>query len=144
MTSPDNARGVTQLEIPGLAPPVGPYAHATRAGGLIFVSGLLALDQDGRTVGPGDAAAQAEHIFATLRTILAGVGADLGDVAKLTFFLVDLNDRAGLSAVRKRVFGDHRPASTLVQVAGLIGEGTLLEVEAIIASPAPSPAKEGS
>jgi len=144
MTSPDNARGVTQLEIPGLAPPVGPYAHATRAGGLIFVSGLLALDQDGRTVGPGDAEAQAEHIFATLRAIISAVGADLGDVAKLSFFLLDLNDRAPLSAVRKRVFGDHRPASTLVKVAGLIGEGTLLEVEAIIAAPGPPSTQEGT
>ena len=124
---------IQELEIPGLPPPVGPYAHATRLGDQIFVSGLLALDRNGQLVGRGDATAQAEHIFATLRTILAGVGGDLSDVAKLTIFLIDLSDRAALTEVRKRVFGDHRPASTLVQVAGLIGDGTLMEIEAIAA-----------
>ena len=129
------AGSVTTLDIPGLAPPVGPYSHATQVGELIFVSGLLALDAEGAVVGPGDAAAQAEHIFATLGQILNGLGADFAHVAKLTFFLVNLDDRAALSAVRKRVFGDHRPASTLVQVAGLIGQGTLLEIEAVVAKP---------
>jgi 2-iminobutanoate/2-iminopropanoate deaminase len=129
------AGSVTQLDIPGLAAPAGPYSHATQVGELIFVSGLLALDAEGAVVGPGDATAQAEHIFATLGQILIGLGADFTDVAKLTFFLINLDDRAAVSAVRKRVFGDHRPASTLVQVAGLIGEGTLLEIEAVVARP---------
>lgn len=128
------ARAVTELEIPGLAPPVGPYAHATLLGNQIFVSGLLALDADGRLVGRGDAAAQAEHIFATLGLILSSVGSGFGDVAKLTIYLIDLGDRAALSEVRKQVFGAHRPASTLVQVAGLIGDGTLMEIEAIAAA----------
>jgi 2-iminobutanoate/2-iminopropanoate deaminase len=122
---------VQEILVPGLAPPAGPYAHAVRCGELIFVSGLLALDESGVLVGPGDAAAQAEHIFGTLSRILAACGCGLDDVAKLGFFLVDLADRGALSAVRRRVFGAHQPASTLVQVAGLIGEGTLLEVEAI-------------
>jgi 2-iminobutanoate/2-iminopropanoate deaminase len=63
--------------------------------------------------------------------ILNSAGGDFGDVAKLTIFLVDLADRAAVSQVRQRVFGAYRPASTLVQVAGLIGEGTLMEIEAI-------------
>jgi 2-iminobutanoate/2-iminopropanoate deaminase len=122
---------VTPLEVPGLPPPVGPYAHATVLGDQLFVSGLLALDADGALVGPGDATAQAEHIFAALGRILTAAGAGFEDVAKLTIYLVDLADRAAVSAVRQRVFGDHPPASTLVQVAGLIGEGTLMEIEAI-------------
>jgi 2-iminobutanoate/2-iminopropanoate deaminase len=125
---------VTKLDVPGLPPPVGPYSHATVLGDQIFVSGLLALDAEGRLVGAGDARAQAEHIFATLDHILRSAGGSLADVAKLTIFLVNLADRAALSDVRRRVFGDHRPASTLVQVAGLIGEGTLMEIEAVAAS----------
>jgi 2-iminobutanoate/2-iminopropanoate deaminase len=124
---------VTELDIPGLAAPVGPYSHATAIGDQIFISGLLALDADGQLVGAGDATAQAEHIFATLGLILNVAGCGFGDVAKLTFYLIDLADRAALSAVRQRVFGDHRPASTLVQVVGLIGDGTLMEIEAIAA-----------
>jgi 2-iminobutanoate/2-iminopropanoate deaminase len=124
---------VTELEVRGLPPPLGPYAHATLLGNQIFISGLLALDADGRLVGPGDAAVQAEHIFTTLGMILSSAGCDFGDVAKLTIYLVNLGDRVALSAVRKRVFGAHRPASTLVQVAGLMGDGTLMEIEAIAA-----------
>jgi 2-iminobutanoate/2-iminopropanoate deaminase len=122
---------VEEVAVPGLAEPVGPYAHATCAGDMIFVSGLLALDESGALVGAGDAAAQAEHIFATLAKILDAAGSDLQQVAKLGFYLLDLADRVALTEVRRRVFGLHRPASTLVRVAGLIGEGTLLEVEAI-------------
>jgi len=122
---------VEQIAVPGLPEPVGPYAHATRLGKQIFVSGLLALDETGQVVGRGDAAAQAAHIFAVLGTILAGAGAGFADVAKLTIFLLNLDDRAALATVRQRVFGAHRPASTLVQVAGLIGDGTLMEIEAI-------------
>jgi 2-iminobutanoate/2-iminopropanoate deaminase len=125
------AGAVSGLDVPGLAPPVGPYAHATRVGDLVFVSGLLALDQSGELVGRGDAAAQAEHIFATLGIILDAVGSGFGDVAKVTIYLTDLTDRVALNAVRRRVFGDHRPASTLVQVDGLIGDGTLVEIEAV-------------
>jgi 2-iminobutanoate/2-iminopropanoate deaminase len=124
---------VQPLDIPGLPPPVGPYAHATLLGDQIFISGLLALDGNGQLVGPGDAGAQAEYIFTTLGIILHDAGSSFANVAKLTFYLIDLADRAALSEVRRRVFGAHRPASTLVQVAGLIGRGTLLEIEAIAA-----------
>jgi 2-iminobutanoate/2-iminopropanoate deaminase len=129
------AARVTEVQGPALPAPVGPYAHATVAGAQIYVSGLLALDAAGAVVGAGDPAAQAEHIFAALETILIAAGATLKDVAKLTFYLLDLKDRGPLTDVRKRVFGDHRPASTLVQVAGLIGDGTLMEIEAIAALP---------
>jgi 2-iminobutanoate/2-iminopropanoate deaminase len=122
---------VSQLDVPGLPPPAGPYAHATLVGDLIFVSGLLAMDPSGELVGRGDAATQGEYILATLGTILGAVGSGFGDVAKVTIYLIDLGDRAALNDVRRRVFGDHRPASTLVQVAGLIGDGTLVEIEAM-------------
>jgi 2-iminobutanoate/2-iminopropanoate deaminase len=127
------ARPITEATVPGLAPPVGPYSHATILGDQIFISGLLALDEAGQLVGPGDAGAQAAFIFERMRIILESVGGDFGDVAKLTIYLIDLADRAAVSAVRQRVFGAFRPASTLVQVAGLIGEGTLMEIEAVAA-----------
>jgi len=127
----DIRRLVRELPIPGLPPPVSHYAHATVLGEQIFVSGLLALDAAGVVIGAGDAGAQAAHIFATLETILASVGSDLGDVAKLTLYLADLGDRAAVNAARVRAFGEYRPASTLVQVAGLIGHGTCVEIEAI-------------
>ena len=120
---------------PGMAAPVGHYSHATVLGGQVFVSGLLALAEDGSLVGAGDAGAQARFIFETLRRILEAAGSNLASVAKLNLYLLDLADRAAVNEARKAVFGDWRPASTLVQVAGLIGDGTLLEIEAVAAVP---------
>ncbi len=123
----------------GLAAPVGHYSHATIGGGLIFVSGLLALDRAGALVGAGDAGVQAAFIFETLDVILAAAGAGLADVAKLSLYLVDLADRGAVNAARREAFGAVKPASTLVQVAGLIGEGTLVEIEAIAVLPSEPP-----
>jgi 2-iminobutanoate/2-iminopropanoate deaminase len=120
-----------------MAAPVGHYAHATVLNGQVFVSGLLALAEDGSLVGKGDAGAQARFIFETLARILRAAGSELGHVAKLNLYLLNLDDRAAVNAARRDAFGDWRPASTLVQVAGLIGEGTLLEIEAIAAIATP-------
>lgn len=117
----------------GMAAPVGHYSQATVTDGQVFVSGLLALAEDGSLVGPGDAGAQARFIFETLKRILEAAGSDLASVAKLNLYLLDLADRAAVNEARKAAFGDWRPASTLVQVAGLIGDGTLLEIEAVAA-----------
>jgi len=130
---PTASRLVRALRVDGLPPPVSHYSDATVLGEQIFISGLLALDANGALVGPGDAGAQADHIFAVLRHILRSVGGDLGDVARLGIFLTDLADRAAVNEARVRAFGDWRPASTLVQVAGLIGTGTLVEIEAVAA-----------
>jgi 2-iminobutanoate/2-iminopropanoate deaminase len=124
-------RLVTECDIPGLAPPAGPYSHATILGNQLYVSGLIPWDDTGKLVGPGNVTLQAEFIFATLAKILAAVGSNAGDVAKVTIFLVNLSDRIALTEIRQNFFGKCRPASTLVQVSGLIGEGTLLEIEAI-------------
>ena len=117
----------------GMAPPVGHYSHATVLGDQVFVSGLLALAEDGSTVCAGDAGGQARFIFETLARVLEAAGSDLASVAKLNLYLLDLTDRAAVNEARKAAFGDWRPASTLVQVAGLIGDGTLLEIEAVAA-----------
>lgn len=129
--APDRPRLVMEVQVPGLPPPVSHYSDATILGNQVFVSGLLALDSDGKIIGRGNAGLQAEHIFSTLESILGELGSDLGDVAKLTLFLTDLEDRVAVNEARRRAFGDYRPASTLVQVAKLIGLGTLVEIEAI-------------
>lgn len=127
----DKPRLVTELQVPELPAPVSHYSAAALLGEQVFVSGLLALDENGSVIGENDAAVQADHIFASLARVLASVGSDLGDVVKLTIYLTDLSDRGAVNESRKRAFGPYRPASTLVQVAGLIGQGTVVEIEAI-------------
>jgi enamine deaminase RidA (YjgF/YER057c/UK114 family) len=97
-------------------------------GRLVVVSGQIAQNEHGELVGPGDPAAQARQVFASLGRCLAAAGAGFADVVKLTFFVLDIAD---LRAAREAVIDVARPpASTAVQVAALFAPGYLLEVEA--------------
>jgi reactive intermediate/imine deaminase len=121
-----------EIDVPGQAKPISHYAHAVLAEGqLLFVSGVVPVDRQGRLVGGGDVVAQARAVFANLGAVLAAAGATLADVVKVTIFLTDVDDRPRINPVREEVFGAVRPASTLVEVSRLAVEGARLEVEAI-------------
>jgi reactive intermediate/imine deaminase len=124
-----------EIFVPGMGPPLSHYCDAVALGDLLFVSGILPLDDQLNLVGGGDPQAQAEQVFARLERVLAAEGAAYADILKVTLFLTDVNDRAAINAVRKLYFGDSRPASTLVEVSGLITPGARLEVEAIARLP---------
>lgn len=126
-----------EIFVPGMGPPLSHYCDAVALGDLLFVSGILPLDDQLQLVGGDDPQAQAEQVFARLQQVLAAEGAGYGDVLKVTLFLTDVNDRAAINVVRKQYFGDSRPASTLVEVSGLITPGARLEVEAIARLPHP-------
>lgn len=102
------------------------------AGRLVFISGTVALDEEGQLVGPGDMETQARYVFEQIGKLLQEAGATFDNVVKITTFVTDLTDYAKFANVRKEVFGDGPyPASSTVKVAGLVVEGLLLEVEAI-------------
>lgn len=113
-------------------PPANGYSHVVTAEGrLVFVSGQVPLDGDGRLVG-ADAGAQADQVFRNIGVALAAGGATFADVVKLTFFVTDLADLTVVREVRDRyVSPDAPPASSLVQVAGLVSPDFRLEVEAV-------------
>jgi len=117
--------------VPELAEPVSHYTDAVRAGDLLFVSGCIAVDGDGRLVGGDDAVAQTRQVFANLEAILAAAGASIRDVVKVTVFLTDVRDRAAVNTVREEIFGGTRPASTLVEVSKLVVDGARVEIEAV-------------
>ena len=98
--------------------------------------GYLITGPAGVVVGAGDVEAQARQVFALLGRALAAAGAGAGDVAKVTVFLLDIDDRPRINPVRQEFFGATRPASTLVQVSALAVPGALLEVEAVAHVPA--------
>lgn len=128
---------VTKREIfvPGMGPPLSHYCDAVAFGDLLFISGILPLDDQLNLVGGDDPQAQAEQVFARLKQVLAAEGVAYANILKVTLFLTDVNDRAAINSVRKLYFGDSRPASTLVEVSGLITPGARLEVEAIARLP---------
>jgi reactive intermediate/imine deaminase len=122
--------GREEIRVPELAEPISHYTDAVRAGDLLFVSGCVPIDGEGRLV-PGGVVAQARQVFTNVEAVLAAARASFADVVKVTVFLTDVDDRAAVNTVRQEVFGATRPASTLVEVSRLAIPGARIEVEAV-------------
>jgi 2-iminobutanoate/2-iminopropanoate deaminase len=120
-----------EYRVAGQAEPISHYTDAVQAGQLLFVSGCVPIDETGALVGGDDVVAQARQVFRNVGDALAAAGAGFADVVKVTVFLTDIDDRASINPVRQEVFGDTRPASTLVEVSRLAIPGAKLEVEAV-------------
>ncbi|MCW2718183.1 RidA family protein [Pseudonocardia sp.] len=124
------------IDVPGTPPPFRPYySNAVRvsAGDLLYVSGQVAWDDQGRVVGVGDGPAQARQAFDNVGRVLVAHGASWQDVLKVTVFVTEFEWFDELSALRERLFPEHGPASTIVRVAGLVQPELLIEVEAVVA-----------
>ena len=115
----------------GLAEPLSHYSDAIRSQGFLYVSGCVSLDEEGNVVGAGDVGAQVRQVFDNLGAVLRAGGTSFAGVVKLTIYLTNIDDRPALTEPRKRLFGDHRPASTLVEVSALALPELLVEIEAI-------------
>jgi 2-iminobutanoate/2-iminopropanoate deaminase len=120
-----------ELRLQDTAEPLSHYTDAVLAGDTLYVSGIVPVDAGGRVIGGDDVVAQAQAVFAIMGRVLAA--ADLGPqhVARVTLYLLDVDDRPRINPVREAFFGATRPASTLVEVSRLAVPGALLEVEAI-------------
>jgi enamine deaminase RidA (YjgF/YER057c/UK114 family) len=106
------------------------YSRAIVAGDLSFVSGTTDAGPDGRSQNPGDAAAQARAIWVIIERALTEAGFGLEDVVRTRMYLTRIEDAGAVLAVHGELFGEIRPASSLVQVAGLIDPSLLVEIEA--------------
>jgi 2-iminobutanoate/2-iminopropanoate deaminase len=107
-----------------------PYSQAIRAGGLVFVSGQLALRPDHAEIVGETIEEQTEQVFSNLRAILEEAGSGLDRIVKTTVYLVDLNDFARMNEVYARHVGDRPPARATVEVAAL-PSGAKVEIEAV-------------
>jgi 2-iminobutanoate/2-iminopropanoate deaminase len=107
-----------------------PYSQAIKAGGLVFVSGQLALKPGEKELVPGTIGEQTEQVFANLTAILEAAGSSVAQLVKTTVFLQNLDDFAGMNEVYARHVGDTPPARSTVEVAKL-PSGALVEIEAI-------------
>jgi 2-iminobutanoate/2-iminopropanoate deaminase len=136
--APDYPRRVPdreEIRVATLPEPLSHYTDAVRVGELLFLSGVVPVDGEGKLIGEGDVVEQARQVFRTIREVLAAAGATFADVAKVTVFLTDVDDRAKINPVRQEVFGAARPASTLVEISRLAVPGALIEVECMAALP---------
>ncbi len=116
----------------GVAPGNG-FSHVViGTGTLVAVSGQIAVDAQGELVGRDDPEAQARQVFANLERCLEAAGASFADVVKLTFYVTDVAHLPAVRAARDAYVDTARPpASSAVQVAGLIRPELLVEVDAL-------------
>jgi reactive intermediate/imine deaminase len=114
-------------------PPASGYSHAvTFSGRMVVISGQVPADARGRVIGPGDPVAQARQVFENLSAALAAAGATMAQVVKLTVFLTDLADLGAFRQVRDEyIAAGPPPASSLVQVSGLVHPEFRIEIDAL-------------
>jgi enamine deaminase RidA (YjgF/YER057c/UK114 family) len=105
------------------------YSRAVRVGDHVSVAGTVAVDDLGNVVAPGDAYSQTRAIFAIIGRALTEAGASLDDVVRTRSFITDLGQWEAFGRAHGEVFSQIRPASTLVEVSDLLGEGTVIEIE---------------
>jgi len=119
-----------EVTVPSLRPPLGHYAQAVRFGDLVFVTGCTGVTADGQIVAD-DVVEQTRQVFRNVQVILAAAGASFSDVLKVTTYLTDVGDAPLINPVRQEVFGETRPASTLVQISALAVAGARVEIDLV-------------
>lgn len=118
------------LNPPGLPEPIAPYSMGMKAGNTVYVSGVLALDTAGKTVGVGDPRAQTRFVIETIEKILLEGGATLRDVAFNTVIIKDMADYAAVNEVYRQFFNESPPARYCI-AAKLVRDDLLVEIASI-------------
>ena len=106
------------------------YSRAVVVGDSCWVAGTTDAGPDGRSLHPGDIGAQTRAALEIIERALAEAGFALGDVVRTRMFVTDIARFAEVTAVHGAVFGQIRPAATLVEVGALIDASLLVEIEA--------------
>ena len=105
-------------------------SRAVRAGSIVTIAGTAPLGPDGRTVGRGDAAAQARRCLEIIAAALERAGASLRHVVRTRILLTRIDDWQAVAAVHAEFFREIRPANTIMEVSRFIDPDWLLEIEA--------------
>jgi enamine deaminase RidA (YjgF/YER057c/UK114 family) len=106
------------------------YSRAVRVGDTVHVAGTTATDDDGNLVGAGDPYRQTERALANVERALTEAGASLSDVVRTRLYVTDVDRWEAVGEAHAEVLGDVRPATTMVEVARLVDDAMLVEVEA--------------
>lgn len=113
---------------PELGEVKAPYVHSVKHGNLLYISGLTAFGTAAQNQG---IAQQAEEIFRQIRKIISAEGTDFSALIKVTIFITSFTEIDALREVLFRNYGDHLPASSLVEVSRLFSPDLSIEIETI-------------
>ena len=125
-----NHETVERVTAQGAPNPQGPYSHAVKAGGFVYVSGQAALDPGTSKPIHGTVAEETHRTIRNIKAILEASGASLDDAVKCSVFLADIRDFAEMNAVYAEYFGAAKPARTTVQAA-LPAAGLRVEIDCV-------------
>jgi len=110
--------------------PLVGYSRAVRMGGVIHVAGTTATGPDGTIVGAGDMYEQTAQALRNIESALRSAGGTMADVVRTRIYTTDITSWQEIGRAHGEVFRDIRPASTMVEVAGLVSPEMLVEIEA--------------
>jgi 2-iminobutanoate/2-iminopropanoate deaminase len=129
------------FDAPGVVKPFGIFSSAAwqPPGRVLHISGHVAQDVEGDTVGAGDIVVQTRQALTNIQTVLRSVGGEMRDIVKVTVYVTDMSTLADVHAVRAEFFEPPYPASTLVEVSRLVKPEWMIEIEAVAVIPPERP-----
>lgn len=114
----------------GSAPPLAPYSPGTKAGNAVYVSGMVALDGEGKTVGKGDVKTQTRVVLDSIKAVLEAAGGTMSDITFNTIILKDFADYKAMNEVYAEYFPKDPPARYCI-TAGLVRDDFLVEIASV-------------
>ena len=105
------------------------YSRAVKSGNIIEISGTIALDAQGKSLGIGDPYLQTMEIIKIAQRVLEEAGSGLEDVIRTRIYVTDISNWEDIGRAHGAYFGDIRPATSMVQVSALIRPESLVEIE---------------
>ena len=114
----------------GSAPPLAPYSPGIRAGNAVYVSGMVAMDSEGKTIGVGDARTQTRAVLEAIKAVLDSAGGKMSDITFNTIILKDFADYKAMNEVYAEYFPKEPPARYCIK-AGLVRDDFLVEIASI-------------